>query len=131
MVNRDDRGTAAAMALSGSGFSSPLVFVGFITLFAVAGLLVLWYDDPAHSVWRTAVRRWAHRLTGRGDLAWVDAPLLTGIAAYGMALVTMSIATAAWPLELETHRKEADAESGMTGGTHGVLQGAGRSARGG
>jgi hypothetical protein len=78
---------------AGDGFSAPFALGGFIALISVAGFLVLWYDSPRHGAWQARVRRWARRLTGRADLAWVDAPFLTAVAAVAFsvgALVTWS-----------------------------------------
>ncbi len=74
------------MAAWGSGFASHPVLALYIGILAVLGLLVLWYDDPDHARWSARVRRWATRLSGGGDLAWIDARLLTAIAAGGFAL---------------------------------------------
>lgn len=63
------------------GFDTPLVLGGVIPVVAVAGFLVLWYDSPRHIWWREQVRRWSARLTGRPDRSWVDARLLTVLAA--------------------------------------------------
>lgn len=80
---------------SGLGaLDAPLALSGFVSLFTVLGFLILWYEAPEHAWWRSRVRDWATRLTGRSDLAWVDLPLLTAIAAAAFAVC----ASATWVL---------------------------------
>jgi len=82
------------MTAGWGGFSGPLALGGSVAVIAVAGFLVLWYDAPGHAGWQDRVRRWARRLTGRGDLTWIDARLLTAAAAVAFA----SAAAATWAL---------------------------------
>jgi len=74
------------VAAWGSGFASPPVLALYITILAVLGLLVLWYDAPDHVRWRARARRWATRLSGDSDLSWIDARLLTALAAGSFAV---------------------------------------------
>jgi hypothetical protein len=71
-------------------YTSPLGFGASIGTIAVVGFLVLWYDSPDHGVWRHAVRTAAERLTGRSDLSWIDAPLLTAVAACSFAAAAIA-----------------------------------------
>jgi hypothetical protein len=94
---------------AGASFSAPFALGGLIVLISAAGLLVLWYDSPRHAGWQARVRRWARRLTGRRDLAWVDGPFLTGVAAVAFALGALVLwssggyaCTAAGPPDLTT-----------------------------
>ncbi|MFZ0699066.1 MAG: hypothetical protein WAN74_02580 [Thermoplasmata archaeon] len=73
------------MAAWGSGFAAPWALALYIGIFAALGLLVLWYDSAEHGAWRERARGWVHRLSGASELSWIDARLLTAIAAGAFA----------------------------------------------
>jgi hypothetical protein len=91
------------------GFSDPAPLAAFVVAISLVGFLVLAYESSWPIGWRRWVRRAARGLTGRDDFAWIDARLVTGLAAvaFGVgALVTWGAGgyrcTAAGPSDLLT-----------------------------
>ncbi len=74
------------MAAWGSGFAAPWALGLYIGIFAILGWLVLWYEREAQGPSSGWAHRWVTRLTGGNDLSWIDARLLTAIAAGAFAL---------------------------------------------
>jgi len=70
-------------------FSTPVSLAAFVALFAVAGALVLGLDSSRFPAWRAFALRWTRRLTGTPDLAWVDLPLVTLLAASAYAVAVI------------------------------------------
>jgi len=67
--------------------SSPGVLAAEVIVFGALGLAVLAYDLGVPRSWRSAAARIAARITGRSDWSWIDAPLLTAVAAAAFAAV--------------------------------------------
>jgi len=74
------------VAAWGSGFAAPWALGLYIGTFAILGWLVLWYEREAQGASSGWAHRWVARLTGGSDLSWIDARLLTAVAAGAFAL---------------------------------------------
>jgi hypothetical protein len=76
------------MTLAQNGFDTPAALAAFVLGFAAIGLVLLTYESERLPGWRERLRRAILRLSRGSDLAWIDARLLTSLAAAAFALAT-------------------------------------------